>query len=152
MLMRTLLIATVATLAAAVAADKATADQGAITRSIQTALSQAGCNPGAIDGSWGQASQRALERFALHAKVVLPSQAVSAETLKLLEQRPGRVCPQAVRSTARRNQQQPAKPEQKKQARRQTCPKGQILNAAGSCVTQGMGAYYFDCEFKSDGC
>jgi len=39
--------------------------------------------------------------------------------------------------------------------KRTTCPRGYVLNAAGKCVAGQRGKtsrYYFDCEFKSDGC
>lgn len=148
--MRAILPFMVATLVGvAVVGGASAADRRAMSRSIQTALSNVGCNPGAVDGNWGRKSQNALEQFAKHAKVALPDNPVSPETLKLFERRQGRVCPQTQHTTVSKTQQQP--PQKKKRGRRSTCSKGQIMNAAGNCVGRGSN-YYYDCEFKSDGC
>ena len=60
---------------------------------IQTALAEAGCDPGPVDGKWGRGSKAALDRFARHAKVKVPEEPVSKETLELFDGVTGRVCP-----------------------------------------------------------
>lgn len=128
------------------------ADRGSLTRSIQTALSNVGCNPGAIDGKCGRISRNALEQLSRYAQNQGDETNIWGEPCGL-QGGPGCGSRKAQRTTVRRKQQQPAKPVQrKKQARRATCPKGGTRNAAGKCVKRGVGAYYYDCEFKSDGC
>ena len=65
---------------------------------IQAALSNVGCDPGTVDGRWGRKSSAALGRFAKYAGIDLPAPEVSAETLALLENETGRVCPPGCRA------------------------------------------------------
>lgn len=64
-----------------------------LSRKIQSALENAGCSPGTVDGVWGRKSSAALALFAEHANVTLPVEDVSPETLNLFEGRLGRACP-----------------------------------------------------------
>ena len=68
------------------------AEDPALTLKLQTALSNLGCGPVHIDGRWDWRSQKALEKFARHAKLKMPGDAVSHGTLKLLQRHKGRVC------------------------------------------------------------
>lgn len=95
-----------------------------LPRKIQTALAKFGCNPGPVDGKWGRRSKAALDRFARYAKVSVPGEPVSEETLKLFEGREGRICPLVC---GRRQVEQNGRCVAK------SCPAGQILDAAGVC-------------------
>ena len=64
-----------------------------LPRRIQVALSNAGCNPGKVDGVWGRKSSAALALFARYAKANLPDEEVSEETMQLFDGISGRVCP-----------------------------------------------------------
>ena len=64
-----------------------------LPRRIQAALAGVGCDPGTVDGVWGRKSDAALDRFGKHAGVALPAIKLSEETLALLEERTGQVCP-----------------------------------------------------------
>lgn len=64
-----------------------------LPRKIQTALENAGCNPGKVDGFWGRKSSSALSLFARHANVAIPEEEISADTLSLFAGRVGRICP-----------------------------------------------------------
>lgn len=100
-------------------------DEADLPLKLQAALDKAGCNPGKLDGEWGRNSTAALNRFARHAKLTLPDEAVSAETLKLLEGLDGRVCPLVCnRRQINRNGQCVTK----------TCPAGQVLTNSGTCT------------------
>ncbi|WP_224814671.1 VCBS repeat-containing protein [Hasllibacter sp. MH4015] len=80
----------------------ATAAQADI-RDIQTFLTERGCNPGGIDGAWGQGSQRALDRFNTTSSYVImrwtspesladiPAEAVCTDDRQLLLPTPERV-------------------------------------------------------------
>ena len=63
-----------------------------LARKIQRALKQAGCDPGTVDGVWGNRSAAALEMFARDADLHLPAQQVSRDTLMLLLKSQGKVC------------------------------------------------------------
>lgn len=95
-----------------------------LTRKIQTALSEVGCSPGAIDGKWGRKSTQALERFAKHADIVLPGEHVSTQTLKLFDGRGSRVCPLTCA---------PGQTERNGRCVTIACPSGQVLTATGKC-------------------
>ena len=96
-----------------------------LTRKLQSALYDVGCRPGHIDGKWGWYSQKALEKFAKYAKLDMPGDAVSYETLKLIRRYKVRVCPPvcSVRHILR-NGRCVAK----------RCPKGRVRGASGACV------------------
>ena len=91
---------------------------------LQTALAKTGCNPGKVDGQWGRNSKAALQRFARYAKLTLPNEAISTETLKLLESRDGRVCPLVCG---------PRQTEKNGRCVAKICPRGQELDNTGQC-------------------
>ena len=100
-------------------------EDAVLTRKLQSALYDVGCRPGHIDGKWGWYSQKALEKFAKHAKLDMPGDAVSYETLELIRRYKGRVCPPqcSVRHTLRNGRCVAKK-----------CPKGRVKGASGACV------------------
>ena len=108
-------------------ADGAAARQGnaVLTRKLQSALYDVGCRPGHIDGKWGWQSRKALENFAKFAKLDMPRDAVSYETLELVRRYKSRVCPPqcSVRHTLRNGRCVAKK-----------CPKGRVMTVSGVCV------------------
>ncbi|MGI9415651.1 MAG: caspase family protein [Hyphomicrobiales bacterium] len=96
-----------------------------LARRIQSVLARAGCRPGGVDGLWGRNSEAALKRFGRHAKLRLPSDAVSDETLDLLLKHPGRVCPGAACG--------PGHSLKNGRCVARTCPRGQFLTRSGAC-------------------
>jgi hypothetical protein len=65
----------------------------ALARLLQVELQRVGCNPGSIDGVWGDKGEAALERFARHAKLSVPTDAPTLAALEAVKGRAGRVCP-----------------------------------------------------------
>ncbi|HEU0058536.1 MAG TPA: caspase family protein [Hyphomicrobiaceae bacterium] len=77
-----------ATASAPVAVSK---DPRALARALQTELKRVGCDPGRIDGNWGQKAEEALGEFARQAKVTLSREA-SQEALQAVAGQQNRVC------------------------------------------------------------
>ena len=102
-----------------------------LPRKIQAALAKAGCDPGIVDGQWGRKSQRALDRFARYARLTVPGEAVSAETLALLQDEDGRVCPLVC--SARQV-------EKNGRCVTKTCPAGHVLSTSGRCSAKSQSA------------
>jgi uncharacterized caspase-like protein len=88
------------TLAALPPADSAARQAGQTSdadtpRLLQTELKRVGCWAGAIDGVWGESSQRALTSFNRHAGTKLDVKLASADALDAVRSKSGRVCPLA---------------------------------------------------------
>jgi uncharacterized caspase-like protein len=64
-----------------------------LPRALQTELRRVGCNPGAVDGNWNAASQKALQLFNKHAGIKLDVKAASADALDAVKGKTGRICP-----------------------------------------------------------
>jgi hypothetical protein len=64
-----------------------------LARALQTELKRVGCDPGAVDGKWGEKAKGALAEFARIAKLTLQSDAPSSEALQAVLGQKGRVCP-----------------------------------------------------------
>jgi hypothetical protein len=69
------------------------ADPLALTRALQTELRRVGCDPGDVNGAWGDKAKAALDEFARVTKVTLPSYAPTAEALQAVRGQRGRICP-----------------------------------------------------------
>lgn len=69
----------------------------ALAFALQKHLERVGCDPGPIDGDWGDRSRQALERFKTHAKIDIPTEDASSEALAALEARTDRICPVVAR-------------------------------------------------------
>jgi hypothetical protein len=67
--------------------------QAKLARALQTELKRVGCNPGNVDGVWGEKAKEALAEFARIAKLTLHSDAPSSEALQAVLSQNGRVCP-----------------------------------------------------------
>lgn len=77
------------------AADNAGPDTGGLARQLQTELKRVGCDPGGIDGDWGEKSHRALEAFNRHARTRFDAKVASLAAIEAVRGRTGRVCPLA---------------------------------------------------------
>jgi hypothetical protein len=64
-----------------------------LARELQQELKRVGCDPGAVDGSWGAKARLALSRFAAVAKKDLSLDTPTADALQALRAKTGRVCP-----------------------------------------------------------
>jgi Caspase domain len=73
------------------AADKA-AEQAKLARALQAELKRVGCDPGNVDGVWGDKAKDALAEFTRVAKVTLPSDEPSPEVLQIVLRQKGRIC------------------------------------------------------------
>jgi uncharacterized membrane protein YgcG len=68
-------------------------DPRVLARSLQTELERVGCDPGEIDGLWGDKGREALGSFSRHAKVSIAGQEPTPEALEAVTARKERVCP-----------------------------------------------------------
>jgi peptidoglycan hydrolase-like protein with peptidoglycan-binding domain len=64
-----------------------------LTRQLQAELDRVGCNPGTIDGVWGEKGRGALERFARQAKLSIATGEPTLAALEALKGQQGRICP-----------------------------------------------------------
>ena len=67
-------------------------EQAKLARALQTELRRVGCNPGAIDGVWGEKGKGALREFARASKITLQSDAPSSDALQAVLGQKGRIC------------------------------------------------------------
>jgi hypothetical protein len=94
--------------------------QAKLARALQTELKRVGCDPGNIDGVWGEKAKGALAEFARIAKVALQSDAPSSEALQAVLGQKGRVCAvhratdQAAPGENARSRHKPTTPERPK--------------------------------------
>lgn len=102
-----------------------TVDPRDLARMVQIELKRVGCDPGAPDGVWGPASQRALVTFNKYGRADYAAAAPTLEMLKDLQKRNGRICPLVCRQGYRLSGDTciPI-----------VCPAGEVANAAGVCV------------------
>jgi RND family efflux transporter MFP subunit len=64
-----------------------------LARALQQELQRVGCNTGALDGNWNEASQRALELFSQYGGIKIDASLASPEALDEVKSKTGRVCP-----------------------------------------------------------
>jgi len=69
-------------------------DIGEMTLVLQSELKRVGCDPGALDGDWGQQGRAALAQFNAHAKLNLSIASPSLEAIEAIRDKTGRVCPE----------------------------------------------------------
>lgn len=69
-----------------------TSDSAALTRALQSELDRVGCDPGAIDGNWGEKGRNALREFAEEAKLALPVDEPTVAALQAVSAQKDRVC------------------------------------------------------------
>ena len=134
----------------------------AMIRLVQSELSRLGCDPGSVDGKWGDKSRAALEQFAKRTKVTLASTEPDAAALDLLTRQRGGVCPlicgagevqQGDRCVAIKKEQPPAKsagqaPKEDK-AKAGTADTGNCFNrcmASGKYVSRVINSCVAECQ------
>jgi uncharacterized caspase-like protein len=64
-----------------------------LPRLLQVELKRVGCDPGAIDGKWGDKGEAALARFARYAKLSIATDEPTVAVLDAVKEQPDRVCP-----------------------------------------------------------
>lgn len=94
---------------------------------LQKNLDRVGCEPGPIDGDWGNRSQRALEKFSRFAKLDLTTDTPSTTALAALENKTDRVCPLECG---------PQFVIDGDQCVKKVCGSGQILTNDGACIAR----------------
>jgi hypothetical protein len=72
-----------------------------LTREAQRELQRLGCDPGSIDGRWGERGRAALTRFGTHAKLSGVPGEPSPELLDLLSAQRSQICPLECKSGER---------------------------------------------------
>ena len=75
------------------ASEKATLPAPDLPRALQVELRRVGCNTGAVDGTWSNASQKALELFNKHSGIKLELKTASVDALEAVKGKSGRICP-----------------------------------------------------------
>jgi uncharacterized caspase-like protein len=66
-----------------------------LTVALQDELRRVGCNTGAVDGEWNAASERALQLFNVHAGTGFDTRSATADALRAVKGKTGRICPLA---------------------------------------------------------
>ena len=64
-----------------------------IARNLQRELKRVGCDPGAVDGKWGEDTMHAMQRFNRRAHAGLEVKVASLDALQAIRQHKERVCP-----------------------------------------------------------
>ena len=100
-------------------------DRRALIRDVQTALSDAGCNPGSIDGFWGRKGKRALRAFNRATGNRLSVEAPTETTLSALRRHQDRACAEPARverasKPSKKAKKDARKKNQKKKASRES--------------------------------
>jgi hypothetical protein len=67
-------------------------DARALARALQTELKRVGCDPGPVDGEWGQKAKDALAEFSRQAKTAMRNLEASEAALQAVAAQHGRVC------------------------------------------------------------
>ena len=60
---------------------------------MQHELQRVGCNPGSLDGKWGDKGKAALGRFIKYAKVSVTADVPTADALDIMSAQRVRICP-----------------------------------------------------------
>jgi hypothetical protein len=68
-------------------------DPSDLARLLQAHLKRVGCDPGAMDGGWGDGSRKALEGFNKQAGTKFDVKLASLEALDAVRAKTSRVCP-----------------------------------------------------------
>ncbi len=70
-----------------------TLDLKAMTLVLQNELRRVGCDPGKVDGKWGNKGKKALSRFIRLVKLKIPTKQPSMEAINIVRKQKERVCP-----------------------------------------------------------
>ncbi|MCA6114103.1 caspase family protein [Bradyrhizobium sp. WSM 1738] len=95
-----------------------------LTVALQEELRRVGCNTGSVDGTWSAASERSLQLFNIHAGTAFDTRGASADALKAVKSKTGRICPLTCDFGYR---------AEGSGCRKIICPAGYELNDLGSC-------------------
>ncbi len=68
-------------------------DAADLARLLQYHLKRVGCDPGAIEGNWGDGARHALEQFNSHAGTKFDVKVASVDALEVVKAQKGRICP-----------------------------------------------------------
>ena len=101
-------------------------DPKELARVLQVELARVGCDPGTPDGSWGPASQTAMQNYNRSASAKHDAAMPSMAALSDVRTKNARVCPLTCRIGQK---------VEGGTCVAIVCPAGQVANAAGSCVT-----------------
>lgn len=101
-------------------------DPKELARVLQVELARVGCDPGTPDGSWGPASQQALQSYNRSSNAKHDASSPSMAALSDVRTKSARVCPLNCRIGYKVDGGTCVAI---------VCPTGQVANAAGSCVT-----------------
>jgi uncharacterized caspase-like protein len=63
-----------------------------LARALQAELKRVGCDPGELDGVWGEKAKNAMAEFARLTKKTLPNDAPSSEALRAVQSQNGSIC------------------------------------------------------------
>ena len=88
-----------------------------LVMAIQRGLRRLGCSAGAVDGSWGPRSRRALRRYAREGGVRLASTDPSQELLDELDATDERICGEQIQPVKKRIEPQRVKQKREKAKR-----------------------------------
>jgi len=100
-------------------------DEHTMALVLQNELRRVGCDPGKVDGEWGQLGVRALAQFNIYASLKLPTGKPSMAAIEAVKGKEERVCPLVCG---------PLQSEVNGECVAKTCPAGQQLNSRGQCI------------------
>lgn len=98
---------------------------GELTLVLQSQLKRVGCDPGKLDGRWGQQGRSALGRFNKYAKLQLPTSNPTIDVIEAVKSKAGLVCPLVCGPRYNRNGEICVK---------KSCASGQYLTKSGNCA------------------
>ncbi len=99
-------------------------DPSDVIRLLQANLKRLGCNSGAVDGTWGDDSRKALELFNKNAHTDFDVKVASIDVLDAVRSKTERVCPLRCGNGQR---------VEGDSCVQITCDKGFVLNSGGAC-------------------
>ena len=92
---------------------------------LQHELKRVGCDPGKVDGKWGNQGINALTKFNKYAKLKLPTDTPTMDALEAVKRNKERVCPLVCGPQFNINGDQCVK---------KTCRAGQWFTSGGQCI------------------
>jgi uncharacterized caspase-like protein len=74
-------------------------DMVELARKLQTELKRVGCDPGSVDGKWGDTAKKALAEFVRLTKASVPGSDPTEDALRAVTDQKGRICPLKCEAT-----------------------------------------------------
>jgi hypothetical protein len=102
----------------------------ALTRKLKSELARVGCNPGAVDGTWGKQAKEALAKFSQLTKYSLSVDEPTQEALRAVASSKSRIC--GVRPDQ-------AQTKTNEQVRRATSKEANSTKPPKRCIFTGSG-------------